>query len=104
MDLNSLFTAILGDPAARAGASGVLAFSLVEILKRTLVPDWRFWQLIALLSAVVVNVAAEVQSTDNQFIRAVLFGLIGGLIASGLYEFAKSSIRGGKAMRSGTGS
>ena len=64
---------------------------LVEVCKRWISDD-RWYPIIALAFAVIINVAIAYQ-TAGDYLLAVLLGVVAGLAASGLYSGGKAVAR-----------
>lgn len=86
MDALQLFDAIVGAPIPRAVASGALALLIVQFVVKAKVKDGDWYPIIAFVLALVLNFVAEWQVLDRNWTRALLYGLIGGVIAAGTWE------------------
>lgn len=91
MDLiDTLYAWMTGTLPARAGAAGVIAMLVVQAGKPWLSAP--LYKPVAGFVALVVCLALEVATgsvTPQGLILAALLGLGGGLLSSGLYEWAK---------------
>lgn len=89
MDVLQIFDAILGAPIPRAMASGSLALLIVQFVLKAKVKDPDLYPILAFVIALVLNFVAEWQVLDRNWIRALLYGLIGGVTAAGTWEQGK---------------
>lgn len=89
MDPLAIFDGIVGNPVQRAVATGSLALLIVQFVVKAKVPDRGLYPIIAFVLALALNLVAELRVAPQDWVLAVLYGMLGGVVAAGMWEQGK---------------